>query len=82
MAEDQPQQAVEWRDDPPQQPVERRGEAVRSRELRKGLDSMEVPAPVPFSQLPDDVQAQALVGGDGASPQSAAQDVVPLDYDG
>jgi hypothetical protein len=82
MAEDQPQQAVERGNHPLQQPVERRDEAVRSRELRKGLDSMKVPGPVPFSQLPDDVQAQAFAGGDGASPQGAAQDVVPLDYDG
>jgi len=77
MAEDPPQPSVE-----PQQLVERHDEAVRAGEMRKGLDSMMVAPPVPFSQLPDAAQAQGTVGGDGASSQGSAQDAAPVDYDG
>jgi hypothetical protein len=67
-------------DDPPQQP-ERRDEPVHLSEGRRGLDSMMVAAPVPFSQLPDAAQPQATVG-DGANSQGSAQDAAPVDYDG
>jgi hypothetical protein len=69
MADDPPQQPVEWRDDP-----------TRLSEGRSGLDSMMVPPPVPASQLPDAAQPQASVGG-GASPQGSAQDATPDGFD-
>jgi hypothetical protein len=41
-------------------------------EPTQGLVSMGVPPPVPFSELPVEVQAEAIANGD----------VAPLDYDG
>jgi hypothetical protein len=68
--------------DQPQQPVERHDPPTHLSERTKGLDSMGVAAPVPAWELPDAAQAQASVGGDGASPQASAKDPVAVDYNG
>jgi hypothetical protein len=69
-------------EDPPQQPVERRDQPPARVDDARGLDSMMVAKPFPFSQLPDAAPPQANVGGDGRGPSDSSLDVPPMDYDG